>query len=252
MEKETKEKEDVTIISLDDSAEETEFETVDGTNLPAKIIQDLQLAPDVVQMRTAAQLLIDSGTLPEKINTPEKVFIITKYGKELGIGEVTALNSLNIIKGKVSMTYQLMGSLLKKRNYHWEVIADFKKILDNDGNHKGNFETIIRFSWIPQYLIDVAEKHNRPDLLKMFVHDERRTWAEFQKAGFIKNMWDKLPKLMMRIRTFAFGARIVAPEALANMYEASELADSNGLNYVMNTNGDIQMLDKDPMEFQDR
>lgn len=213
-------------------------ELVEG-NLPANLIKDLQLAETLEQARAAAQLLIDSETLPKEINSPEKVFTLTKYGAELGIGEMMALNSLHIIKGKITMSYQLMGSLLKRHNYNWTIIKDCEPVKDASGEDSGNIETIIEFTWIPQKYIDLAEKFDRKDLLKVFVHRERRSWNEFEKAGFIKNRWETLPKLMMRIRTFTFGARFVAPEALQNVYETSEIADSMGQNYIIDTDGNV-------------
>ena len=207
-------------------------------DLPAKLIQDLTLAETLNDAKTAAQLLIDSETLPTQINSVEKVFVITKYGRELGLDEMTALNSLHIIKGKITMSYQLIGSLLKRHNYEWNVIKDFEPIL-KDGEQTGNFETIIEFTWIPQKFISLAERFDRKDLIKVFTHVERRTWNEFSKAGYIKNQWITLPKLMMRIRTFTFGARFIAPEALQNVYETSEIADMGDVNYIVDAEGNV-------------
>lgn len=233
----------------------TETTQTGKEQLPAKIIQDLQLAENEDQMRQAAQLLINSGAIHKDINTPEKVFMLTKYGKELGIGEAAALNGLILIRGRITMSYQIMGGLLKKRNYEWEIIKDFEKELNADGSDKvgsdgqPNFVTEIKFTWIPQKFIDIAEKHNRSDLIQKMTHIERRTWREFLKAGFIteKNVWNTLPKLMMRIRTFAFGARFVAPEALANMYESSEIADTKGMNYTIDKAGNIKIINNETM-----
>lgn len=215
-------------------------------NLPANLIHSLTAAVTIGDARHAAQLLIDSNTLPEQINSVEKVFVITKYGRELGLDEMTALNSLHIIKGKVTMGYQLMGSLLKKHNYQCNIIKDFTPVEDANGNPildaKGNptnYETIIEFKWVPQKYIDLAEKFDKADLVQVFTHIERRTWKEFDTAGYIKNQWKTLPKLMMRIRTFTFGARFIAPEALQNVYETSEIADMGGVNYVVSKEGKV-------------
>ena len=159
---------------------------------------------------------------------------------------MTALNSLHIIKGKVTMSYQLIGSLLKRHNYNWNVVKDFEPVLDENGEKTENFETVIEFSWIPQKYIALAEKFDKGDLLKVFTHVERRTWNEFNKAGYIKNQWLTLPKLMMRIRTFTFGARFIAPEALQNVYETSEIADMAGVNYAVDAEGNIIYEDKGP------
>lgn len=217
----------------------TQKEQGDQGSLPANLIQDLTLAKTVGDARQVAQMLIDSRTLPEQIDSVEKVFVITKYGRELGLDEMTALNSLHIIKGKVTMSYQLIGSLLKRHNYNWNIIKDFEPVLDDKGDKTDNFETIIEFSWIPQKYIALAEKFEKGDLLKVFTHIERRTWNEFNKAGYIKNQWLTLPKLMMRIRTFTFGARFIAPEALQNVYETSEIADMAGVNYAVDAEGNV-------------
>src|SRR3990170_3958760 len=61
-----------------------------------------------------AELLIRSGMLPTTLRQPEQVIAIMMRGKELGIGPMEALTSINVIQGKVSSSTQLMLALIYK------------------------------------------------------------------------------------------------------------------------------------------
>lgn len=59
-----------------------------------------------------AEILIRSGMLPVYLKRPEQVVAIMLRGRELGIGYMEALTSLNFIQGKVSSSTQLMLALI--------------------------------------------------------------------------------------------------------------------------------------------
>src|SRR5262245_36753582 len=61
-----------------------------------------------------AASLVKSGFLPKDVNTPEKALAIILLGRELGIGEMTALNNINVIQGKPTVPPQLMLALINR------------------------------------------------------------------------------------------------------------------------------------------
>lgn len=65
-------------------------------------------------MRQQADTLVKSGFLPPAINTPEKALAVMQKGRELGIGPMEALSSINVIQGKPACSAQLMLALARR------------------------------------------------------------------------------------------------------------------------------------------
>lgn len=59
---------------------------------------------------------LKSGWLPNKINTPEKAYIVALTGRELGISPITALRQINVIDGMPTLSGQLMLAMVKTRS----------------------------------------------------------------------------------------------------------------------------------------
>src|SRR3989304_4064742 len=68
-----------------------------------------------------AELLIRSGMLPTTLRQPEQVIAIMMRGKELGIGPMEALTSINVINGKVTSSTQLMLALIYRSGFIEEI-----------------------------------------------------------------------------------------------------------------------------------
>lgn len=83
-----------------------------------------------------ANVLVKSGFLPVAVNTPEKAIAIMQKGKELGIGAMEALSSINVIQGKPSVSPQLMLALARRTGE----LEDLKM----ETNEKGSTVTVKR------------------------------------------------------------------------------------------------------------
>ncbi len=51
-------------------------------------------------LHKTAKALVSTGFLPQAIKTPEQAIAIILTGRELGIGTMAALNTINVIQGK--------------------------------------------------------------------------------------------------------------------------------------------------------
>jgi hypothetical protein len=149
--------------------------------------------------------LIDSGILPNYIDTPQKATVILLKGEEIGCTAMQAIEGLYPIDGKCGMTSHLMMALLRKNGIRVEVIYS---------NAKGAKMLFTR-KW--------------PDGFEER-HVEEFVFAEAQQAGLTrKHNWAKWPKRMFRARTLGFGARHIAADVLGgNSYVMEELGIISG------------------------
>src|SRR5436190_5025431 len=65
-------------------------------------------------MKETATMLCKTGFLPAAIKTPEQAIAIILTGRELGIGTMAALNTINVIQGKPTVSPQLMLALIER------------------------------------------------------------------------------------------------------------------------------------------
>lgn len=63
-------------------------------------------------IREQSSVLVTTGFLPQSVKTPEQAMAIILTGRELGIGPMAALNNINIIQGKPSVSPQLMLAMI--------------------------------------------------------------------------------------------------------------------------------------------
>lgn len=65
-------------------------------------------------LRDQATMLVGSGFLPPSIKTPENAIAIILMGRELNIGPMAALQTINIIQNKPTVSPQLMLALIRR------------------------------------------------------------------------------------------------------------------------------------------
>ena len=84
--------------------------------------------------------LLESGAIPSTIDTPEKLMTIMRTGQELGMGPMTTLNNINVIKGRTVVSSSGLGALLKKRKWDDGTPApvEFRWLKDMDVSASSN------------------------------------------------------------------------------------------------------------------
>lgn len=148
-----------------------------------------------------AQTLAASNLLPDAYKkNPANVLVAIEYGNALGIAPIQALNSINIIKGKPTMSADLMATMVRKAGHRLRVTGDDKRAE----------VTIIRKDdpdYVPAPIVWTLERA--------------------QQAGLLSNpSWKKYPAAMLRARAITEAARAWASDALAGViYTEEELAN---------------------------
>ena len=151
--------------------------------------------------RTASGLAQARGFVPNHFLTdpasaPWKILAALMYGRELGIGPMTALQGITVIDGKPSMSAQLIGALIRRAGHK----------ITAESTEQGATVTITR--------TDGTE------------HRGTFTMADAQRAGLVRpnSGWTKYPKDMCYARAMTQAARHGAQDVLAGVvYTPEEL-----------------------------
>lgn len=80
-------------------------------------------------IREQADVLVKTGFLPKSITSPEQAMAIILTGRELGIGPMAALQGIDVIQGKPSVSPQLMLAMANGTGQ----VEDIKVETGNDG-----------------------------------------------------------------------------------------------------------------------
>lgn len=163
-------------------------------------------------MRSQADVLVKSGFLPPAINTPEKALAVMQKGRELGIGPMEAISSINVIQGKPSVSPQLMLALARRTGE----LQDMKM----EANDKGATVTITRKGQSPY----------------------TTTFGPVEATGLglmTKDNYKKQPGVMFQWRALAQNLRVTFPDAISGLYTTDEM--TGGDETTITTRGPVAM-----------
>ncbi len=141
-------------------------------------------------IRDTAQDLVTTGFLTG-IKTPEQAFHIILMGRELGVGPVTALGSINIINGKPSCSAELMQALIYRDH------GDNALIWDESTNEVATLS------------------YSRRTWAKRKVHSF--SMADAKRAGLGGQNWTKYPASMLRARCVSAVARMAFSDVISGL-----------------------------------
>jgi hypothetical protein len=176
----------------------------------AKFEQPKNTTPDVGEfsvMKETATMLCKTGFLPQAIKTPEQAIAIILTGRELGIGTMAALNTINVIQGKPTVSPQLMLALIERSGQLENIEIE---------PHNGN---AVRCT---------MKRRNRSAHTEYFGETEA---AAMQLTG--KDNYKKQALTMYRWRAVAACARVVFPDVILGLYTPDEMGAE------VNTEGEI-------------
>lgn len=164
----------------------------------------LQIFPndsDWGKMRDCSQMLVTSGMLPKDINTPQKAMAIMMKGHELGIPPMQAFSQISVIKGKPTVSPELMLALILRR--FPETVINYEQ-LDNDG-----------------CVMIVTRAPSKAQKFSFTMQDAKN-------AGLTgKDNWRKYARAMLRSRCVSEMARSLFPDVIMG---ASYTAEEMGVN----------------------
>lgn len=150
------------------------------------------------QIREKADLLLKSKFLPSAIQTVEQAITIIMTGRELGLGLMESLRSINVIQGKPALSAQLMLGLCQQK-------PDFEdiKIEEKSGSCTTQVKRKDR-SW----------------------HSYTFTMDDARALGLLtKDNWIKQPKTMLRWRSISGCLRVAYADAICGIYTDDEIGD---------------------------
>lgn len=146
----------------------------------------------------AAQL-VPTGFLPEAIKKPEQAVAIMLKGRELGVPPMYALSNIAIVKGKPTISAEMMLALIYRDH--------------------GKGAIRVRESTNDHCTIDYR-------LPGWDVASYTFTIQDAAQAGLANSpTWKNYPAAMLRARCISAVARMAFPESIAGMYVPGELGD---------------------------
>ena len=162
------------------------------------------------QLQTQAALLVKSGFLPKTVDTPEKALTIMLTGKELGLGPMESIRSINVVNGRPCMSAQLLLALCHRTK---EVEQAFtEKTTDAE-------------------VVFVLKRRGSPAFRSVFTRAEAdqakfsQSFNRDKNAWQTKDNWVKQPATMLLWRAISKAARIVFPDAICGIYTPDEAED---------------------------
>jgi hypothetical protein len=150
--------------------------------------------------------IAQSGLIPNHLrNKPNDILVLIMKGRELGIPPMQAMDGINVIQGKPTVSPQLMLALIYKHCPNAKVVVDANDkdqtvscSMENNGNKH-------RVTW---------DKNKAKDM------------------GLLnKDNWKKQFMNMLKWRAVAECARVVFPHIIMGMYTTEELDNNDSFDY---------------------
>lgn len=166
---------------------------------------------DLVDSQKFAQICLQSGLFKDTTDLAKALLKIS-YGRALGIDEATAMTSINIIQGKLSLSGNLIAVRIKQSGkYRYEI----RKKSDKECSIQF-FEKVEKFLPTGQMIFDWKEPGP----------PETWTMQMAERAGLTRNpVWKSHPEAMLFNRCITSGGRTYCPEIFVGhpVYTPDEL-----------------------------
>jgi hypothetical protein len=194
-----------------------------ATQAMQKMEQPRAIAPSASEftvMRDTAGMLVKTGFLPQSIKTAEQAMAIILTGRELGIGMMAALNSINVVQGKPTISPQLMLALIERSGQLEDI-----QIQPHDGNS----------------MRCTMKRKGRTEHTEYFGETEARALGLLGKDNYKKQAFT-----MYRWRAVAACARVIFADVILGLYTPDEM----GAN--VDDEGEIVLPDNPPLRISPR
>jgi len=151
-----------------------------------------------IDMLTMGKIMAESGMFADTRQAAQAIVKI-QAGRELSIAPVAAMTGINIIKGKVALSANLMAARVKGFGYNYRIREHTEDACELEFFEKGESVGKSRFS----------------------IEDAK-------KAGLMGDNWRKFARNMLFARAMSNGAKWYCPDAFggAPVYTAEELGES--------------------------
>lgn len=155
-----------------------------------------------MDIQTLGDVLAKSGFFQDTRQAAQAIVKVLA-GQELGFGPVASMTGINIIKGRVTISANLMAAAVKRAGkYNYRVIEMSDEACELEFFEAGQSVGTSRF-----------------------------TTDDAQRAGLTGENWRKYPKNMLFARAMSNGAKWFAPDVFGgSMYTPEELGDESDTN----------------------
>jgi 5'-3' exonuclease len=142
--------------------------------------------------------LHESGMWSRGFRNPASIMAVVMAGRELGIGAVTALNSMHVIQGKTTMSAALIAGLVMRSKE-----CEYMTCTESTDDHA---------TWVTKRVGSPKE------VSRTFTIKEAQS---MQLTG--KDNWKKQPNVMLMWRCATALARMVYPDIVVGLYSTEEM-----------------------------
>lgn len=152
--------------------------------------------PSWADMREQAEMLASSTIIPAAYQgKPSDIITAALYGREIGMGPVTALSNINIIQGKATLSAEGMCAVVRARGH---------SITGKASAHGAR--------------VHGRRNDNGDEMTLEFLEEDRR------RAGLNSKPWSQYPKAMFWARAVSQLCRELFPDVLSGIsYTAEEI-----------------------------
>lgn len=98
-------------------------------------------------MQEQAVVIASSGLAPQAVNTKEKVLVIALKGRELALPPMQALSHINVIKGKPTLSAELMRALVQRAGHKFRVVSTSETECTVEGVRSDDPDNPTRVTW---------------------------------------------------------------------------------------------------------
>jgi hypothetical protein len=162
---------------------------------------DLAPVGDLAERITYAKALAAASLLPDHYRgNPANVLLALEYGRSLGIEPITALNAIAVVKGKPTMSAELMRALVFRAGHRFRIVSS-----------------------TPDACEIAVARHEHPADVSTFAY----TIDDAKRAGLTtSDRYQKHPRAMLLARATSAACRAVFPDVIAGIsYTPDELDD---------------------------
>lgn len=155
----------------------------------------------LTEIKEVSTTLSASKLMPEALQkSPADIFAIVLTGQELGLEPMKAIRGIAIIKGKPTLSADLMGALVKQESR----ICEYLRLVEST-DKVATYET---------------KRVGEPGTTKISFTSE-----DAQRAGLQGDNWRKYPAQMLRARALSGICRAVYPDLLLGVYSEGDLEE---------------------------
>lgn len=163
---------------------------------------------NLAELDSLCEKLAKSSLVPEALRgKPADVAIVVMTGNELGLPPMLSLRSIYVVKGRPTLSADLMGALVQRSQ-----VCEYLMLVESTAD-KAVYETKRRGAPKPT----------------------RLTWtmAQAKAAGLTANKtWSAYPDAMLRARCLSALVRVAYPDLMAGIYDPDELGAPSQPSYV--------------------